>query len=195
MGNTERPYPLFSLCGLNCGLCPNHYTNGPSRCSGCGSGAGFFNPSCGIIACAERHGGLEFCFQCPEYPCPRYEGADLYDSFITHRKQLEDNEKAKTRGMDVYRAELGQKIEILQTLLAQYNDGRRKSFFCLSVNLLELPELEALMARLADETQAEGLSLREKSGTAVRLLGELADSRDIVLQLNKKTPKKPEPPL
>gem|GEM_PF-3991072 len=33
-----RSYPLFSDCGLNCGLCPRYYTDGASRCPGCGQG-------------------------------------------------------------------------------------------------------------------------------------------------------------
>jgi hypothetical protein len=27
-----RNYPLFSLCGLNCGLCPRYHTQGESKC-------------------------------------------------------------------------------------------------------------------------------------------------------------------
>ncbi len=41
----------------------------------------------------------------------------------------------------------GEKAELLEKLLAQYNDGRRKTFCFLAVNLLELPELRAAMAR------------------------------------------------
>ena len=33
----DREYPLFSACGLNCGLCPRFYTDGESRCPGCGA--------------------------------------------------------------------------------------------------------------------------------------------------------------
>lgn len=40
-----------------------------------------------------------------------------------------------------------EKAELLEKLLAQYNDGRRKTFCFLAVNLLELPELRAAMAR------------------------------------------------
>ena len=35
MKNDQRPYPLFSLCGLNCALCPIHLNQ---YCPGCGGG-------------------------------------------------------------------------------------------------------------------------------------------------------------
>jgi hypothetical protein len=40
MKDFKRLYPLFSLCGLNCGLCPMHLDN---YCPGCGGGAGKIN--------------------------------------------------------------------------------------------------------------------------------------------------------
>jgi len=30
----QREYPLFSACGLNCGLCPRYHTDGISKCPG-----------------------------------------------------------------------------------------------------------------------------------------------------------------
>lgn len=47
MKNFKRNYPLFSLCGLNCGLCPMHLNN---YCPGCGGGAG--NQPCTIARCS-----------------------------------------------------------------------------------------------------------------------------------------------
>ena len=38
-------------------------------------------------------------------------------------------------GIDAYRKELNEKISILETLLVDYDDGLRKGFFCLAVNL------------------------------------------------------------
>lgn len=180
----NRKYPLFSLCGLNCGLCPNYYTAGASRCGGCG-GEAFFNPACAVMKCAVRHGGVEYCFECEEYPCARYEGADEADSFITHKNQLRDMEKAKEVGMDAYRAELDEKMEILKLLLNGYNDGRRKNFFCIAVNLMELSDLRGAMAQIRAETKP-GASVKENAATAVRALQERAYARGIELKLRKK---------
>ncbi len=41
-----------------------------------------------------------------------------------------------------------QKLAILAELLEDYNEGRRKSFYCLAVTLLPLAELETVMTGL-----------------------------------------------
>ena len=186
MEKYEREYTLFSLCGLNCGLCPNHYTNGTSRCPGCG-GENFFNPSCGIVSCAKRNGGLQYCFLCGEYPCKKYEGADAFDSFISHRNQMSDNERARILGLDEYKAQLNEKVEILKVLLDSYNDGRKKSFFCLAVNLLELPDIRQVLAALNERAAPETLAVKERAAIAESLFKAMAQERSISLKLQKKT--------
>ena len=89
-----RQYALFSACGLNCGLCPRYHTNGKSRCPGCaGEGFSMAHPPCRVLSCSQRK-GIEYCYLCDEYPCKKYDGVDLSDSFITHKNQFLDFEKA-----------------------------------------------------------------------------------------------------
>lgn len=185
MPDFRREYPLLSLCGLNCGLCPRYHTDGSSRCPGCG-GEGFSakHPACGVISCSKRHGGLEYCYLCEEHPCKKYDGTTAVDSFITHRNMFTDFERAKAMGLEVYRAELEEKFAILQTLLESYNDGRRKSMFCIAVNLLPLEDLRQVMQQLASE--AAQLPEKEASALAAQLLQAKADELGISLKLRKK---------
>ena len=178
-----RKNPLFSACGLNCGLCPRYYTDGPSRCPGC-AGEGFTQAhcSCGVLSCCQRK-GLEYCFLCEEYPCKKYDGADLSDSFITHKNQFRDMERAK-RDLQAYEAELNAKVEILEKLLGSYNDGRKKSFFCLAVNLLELADVQCVMAQIAAQT-TPGSPVKENAAIAQRLFQAKADEQNITLKLRK----------
>lgn len=161
MKGFTRKNPHLSLCGLNCGLCPMHLGG---HCGGCGFG----NQSCTIARCSLEHGGYEYCHECPEYPCKQYEHIDEKDSFITHRNQKADLEKVRRIGEEAYNAEQAEKLEILQKLLAEYNDGRRKTLFCTAVNLMELQDLKEVLA----QTEAEGaaLPLKEKAALMVRLL-------------------------
>lgn len=186
MKEQQRQYPLFSACGLNCGLCPRHHTDGASRCPGCG-GVGFAEkrPSCGIISCCRRHGEIEFCLLCPEFPCPKYDGAVGCDSFITHRHMLLDAEKVKADGLDVYKAQLEAKMALLQDLLEHYNDGRKKSFYCLAVNLLELPDMQAVMEQLKAEATPQQTP-KEKAALAQALFEAMANRRGVALVLNTK---------
>ncbi len=182
MKNFNRTNILFSLCGLNCGLCLMHLDN---YCPGCGGGEG--NQSCTIARCSQKHDGIEYCFLCEEYPCEKYDGIDLFDSFITHRNQLKDFEKVKKIGMDLYQSELEEKIEILKLLLENYNDGRRKSFFCLAVNLMELKDVKSVVEQIVTETEINDLTIKEKATIAANLFSNLALKRNVVLKLNKKT--------
>lgn len=179
MKNFKRRDPLFSLCGLNCGLCPMYVGK---YCPGCGGGEG--NQSCAIARCSREHGGIEFCYLCEEYPCGKYEGIDRYDSFITHRNRRKDLERAKT-DPEAYRAELAEKMEILERLLGNYNDGRRKNLFCIAANLMEIGDLRAAAGEIEAKTRA-GQTLKEKAALAAETLHAIAGKRGIVLKLNKK---------
>ncbi len=177
MKGFERENPLFSLCGLNCGLCSMRLGG---HCGGCGFG----NQSCALARCSLEHGPVEYCFQCGKYPCERYERMDEYDSFITHQRRKADLQKAQQGGIERYNAEQEQKVKILTHLLAQYNDGRRKTLFCLAVNLLELDTLTAIVEQ-ADAMTGE-MPLKEKAAFVSALFKQCADKNGITLKLRRK---------
>ena len=105
MENFERKNTLFSLCGLNCALCPMYIDK---YCPGCGGGPG--NQSCAIARCRLQHGDIEYCCQCSDYPCEKYRDIDKYDSFITHKNQLKDMDRLIAIGTDRYHSELKEKL-------------------------------------------------------------------------------------
>ena len=79
----------------------------------------------------------------------------------------------------------------MKCLLKDYNDGRRKSFFCLAVNLLDLEDLKTVMEHLAEEKKLESLTLKEKSAYVVKQFQSIAEQRGVVLKWNRK-PSKPK---
>lgn len=182
MKGFTRTETRFSLCGLNCALCSMHMGG---YCPGCGGGAG--NQSCTIARCSLEHGGVQFCWKCPEYPCPRYEGFDDGDSFVPHRNRRQDIAQAGTLGLDVYLARLEEKRTILDDLLAYYNDGRRKTLFNTAVYLLPLEDLRTVMASLDSQMKLSEQTVKERALAAVGLLQEAADRQGINLKLNKKS--------
>lgn len=177
MKGFERENRLFSLCGLNCGLCPMFLGE---YCGGCGNG----NQSCAIARCSLEQGRIEYCYECGKYPCERYDGCEEFDSFITHRRQLADLERAREIGICAYNREQTEKKRILNHLLEHYNDGRKKNFFCVAVNLLELPELREALEQLS---AAEELPIKEKSKYAAEVFQRVAERRNVELKLRKKT--------
>lgn len=184
MKGFTRTETRFSLCGLNCALCSMHLGG---YCPGCGGGAG--NQSCTIAKCSLEHGGVPFCWECPEYPCSRYDGFDDGDSFVPHRNRQKDIAQAKELGLDVYLMQLEEKRNILAELLAHYNDGRRKTFFNTAVYLLPLEDLRSVMAALNNRPELDEQAGKERALAAVELLQEAADRRSISLKLNKKAKK------
>lgn len=163
----------LSLCGLNCGLCPMRLG---SHCGGCGAG----NQSCRIARCSLEHGGVAYCFQCAAYPCDRFREQDPYDSFITGLNRLRDMEKARRLGPEAYGREQAQKVELLEYLLAHYQDGRKKTLYCLAVNLLELPALRRALA------QAETAPEPERPARLAQALQEAAGAQGVTLKLRRK---------
>lgn len=183
MKGFTRTETRFSLCGLGCALCSMHLGG---YCPGCGGGAG--NQSCAIAKCSLEHGDVQFCWECQEYPCPRYEGFDDGDSFVPHRNRQQDIAQARELGLEAHLARLEEKRAILDELLAHYNDGRRKTFFNTAVYLLPLEDLRSAMASL-DRLELGEQAVKERAFAAVGLLQEADDRQGIRLKLNKK-PKK-----
>lgn len=96
-------------------------------------------------------------------------------------------EKAKRIGSAAYQAEQRKKWEILEFLLDTCNDGRRKGFFALAVNLLELEELQTVREELARDGD---LPLKERAARAASMLRALADRRQVELKLRKRDGKR-----
>lgn len=179
MKGFERNNQLFSLCGLNCGLCPMFLGK---YCGGCGNGS----QSCAIAKCSMEHGNIEYCFECKCYPCEKYLHIDDFDSFITHKKRKCDLEKAQRIGIDKYNLEQKEKMQILDYLLSNYNDGRRKTFFCVAANLLELSEIQEAVKQIEENSELAALSVKERSLYVVNVFQGIADKRGLSLKLNRK---------
>lgn len=87
------------------------------------------NQSCKIAGCSLLNGKPEYCSQCGKYPCEKYEGIDEFDSFITHCNQKKDLKKRDEIGTQEYQAQQKEKMDLLEWLLENYNDGRKNRFF------------------------------------------------------------------
>ncbi|MHC1719875.1 MAG: DUF3795 domain-containing protein [Clostridiaceae bacterium] len=183
MREYRRGYPQFALCGLNCGLCPRYQTNSKSKCPGCG-GKDFHlkHPTCAVITCSKKHDNVEYCFQCASYPCQRYIGPNKADSFISYRNVISDFQKAK-EGMDAYKKELDEKVSIVEYLINNYNDGRKKTFYCNAVNLLPLADLKDIMAEIKGNISKQNIDIKEKIKLIISLFEAKAKKENIEFKL------------
>ena len=108
---------------------------------------------------------------------------------MPHRNRQQDIAQARELGLEPHLAQLEQKRDILEKLLAHYNDGRGKTLFNTAVYLLPLEDLRSVMTVLGNRPELDEQAVKERALAAVELLQEAADRRDISLKRNKK-PKK-----
>ena len=96
--------------------------------------------------------------------------------------------RAEEIGVERYNEEQMEKSRHLEMLLENYNDGRKKTFYCQAVNLLTLQDIRDVMKVLAAEA-GDGLSLKEKAKRAETLFLERAGEQGIELKLRRKPEK------
>ncbi len=143
------------VCGLSCRLCPRYHTDGSSRCGGCKSpfrmGAG-----CPFITCAVKKKGIELCTDCAEgETCERWtrhrELSKTMDSFVCYQKLQDNIQFIKLYGIRAFEEAQEKRCKLLEEMLARYDDGRSKSFYCLAATVMEPEELESARSLLREE--------------------------------------------
>ncbi len=185
MNEYKRKTPTFSLCGLNCALCPRYHAEGSSKCPGCG-GPDFTakHPTCAIVTCNKKHDNAEFCYECSDYPCPRYIVPSTSDSFISYQNVVQDIDAAK-QDLPGYLIVLEAKQTILEDLILNYNDGKSKGFYCLAVNLLPLAVLEKII-NWVKESALSGKMQQRNLATCIKAeMEKRAQEMGVVLCLRK----------
>jgi len=186
-----KKYPIVGACGLNCGLCPRYHTEGTSRCPGCcGPDFGQKHPSCGFITCCVKQRNLETCAQCADWTdCDRVarvlDAAKYHDSFISYRPVPANFTFIQKNGIEEFvRLEL-EKLKFLQYLIDNYDEGRSKSFYCTSCQLIPLGKLREALADIEAKMTAD-TDIKEKAKLARVAINNLADALQIDLKLKAK---------
>ncbi len=185
-----KKYPIVGACGLNCGLCLRYYTEGTSRCPGC-CGKDFWekHPACGFITCCVKKRHLETCAQCVDWAgCERVakllDSAKHRDSFISYKPLAANFAFIQKKGIEEFvRLEM-EKQECLRYLIDNYNEGRSKSFYCTSCQLIPLDKLKEALAN-AEPKIAENIGIKEKAKIVRAAISNLADILQIDLKLRK----------
>lgn len=183
----EFQHVATGVCGLSCRLCPRYHTDGGSRCGGCKSpfrmGAG-----CPFITCAVKKKGIELCTDCTEgETCERWtrhrELSKTTDSFVCYQKLQDNIQFIMQYGIRAFEEAQEKRCKLLEEMLARYDDGRSKSFYCLAATVLEPEELERAIA--SAEGLSSGSTLKEKSKVMRQVLEDFAREKHVSLALRK----------
>lgn len=185
-----KRFPTIACCGIDCGLCPNHYSKGLSRCPGCG-GLNFSDkhPACGILTCCVKKHEFETCSECEEFPCSKLKDWDRIDSFVTHQVSFSNLRSIKENGIEMLIEQQYKRIKILENFLEQFNDGRSKSFYCIATAHMSISDLETALKKSEEEIKKENINnndLKAKSKILKDHLINFANKAKIMLKLKKK---------
>ncbi len=185
MESYSRKNALFSLCGLNCCLCPRFNTDGSSKCPGCG-GKDFSaqHPTCAVITCNKKNDNVEYCFECSQYSCKKYKEESKTDSFISY-KNVKNNFIEAKNDIKKYINDLEKKHEYLADLIENYNDGRTKGFYCLAIDLFPVSELADIMKKIKMADKEKSSDIKEKVKKIKELFNARAGELKIEITLRK----------
>jgi hypothetical protein len=181
-----KKYNTIGCCGIDCGLCPRFHTKGDSACPGCG-GPDFKSkhPSCGFVSCCVIKKDLEVCSECESYACSRFDSEKQgYDSFVTHKNVFVNLDFIKSNEIELFIDQQKKRIAILSHFIEQYDNGRSKSFFCISCALLPLNILTEIHKYSHDINKT--LDIQEKNKLLKEKIMAVASDLGIDLKLNTK---------
>jgi hypothetical protein len=186
----DKQYYTIGCCGIDCGLCPRYYTEGSSRCPGCfGKNFAKKHPACSFITCCVKKKRLEVCTECNEYPCSKFskETGEM-DSFVTHRNVPANLCFIKQNGLNDFITQQKKRIELLEMLLKEYDDGKSKSFYCIACTLLSIDSLHESVYLSREEIISKKIADDDKKSKAQIIHGALnraADLEKVELKLRK----------
>ena len=178
---TVKQYPTIGACGLDCGLCPRYYTSGKSRCPGC-AGPGFFekHPSCSFITCCVKKRGLEACGECSDFPCSKFKSEGEYQratpspSYPPESRLMSNQRFVRKHGVRAFVARQAEKMRLLASLLAEYDDGRSKSFYCRAVSHADLATIRKALAQASKDVETQKVTEMDHKNKARILRALLA---------------------
>jgi hypothetical protein len=184
MNEDVKIYPTIGVCGLDCGLCPRYYTVGTSRCPGC-CGPEFFgkHPSCSFITCCVKKKNLEVCAECSDFPCSKFKSDEEYQqlkessSYPSYKKVMLNLNFIKEQGIEKFIGKQKKRIKLLETMIANFDDGRSRSFYCKSAALLDLITLENSLDKAIQKIKAGNIKpndTKTKAKILKDILSEIA---------------------
>jgi hypothetical protein len=137
---------------------------GASRCPGC-CGPEFFSkhPSCSFMTCCVKKKNLEVCAECPDFPCPKFKSDQEYQelkessSYPSYKKVIPNLDFIKEHGIKEFAGQQKKRIDLLETMLGSFDDGRSRSFYCKSAASLDLTTLENSLDKAMQKIEADNI--------------------------------------
>ena len=85
--------------------------------------------------------------------------------------------------MEEFEKQLKIRERLLRTILAEFNEGRSKTLYCIAATVLDIEELESVVEEA--RAKAKGQNIKEKSEVMHSILNEVAENKNYSLKLRK----------
>jgi hypothetical protein len=177
----------LGVCGLSCRLCPRYHTDAESRCGGCKSEQRIA-VGCPFITCAVKRQGIEFCWDCQDsQTCEKWTNhrdfGRQHDTFKCYQK-LEDNISAiLQKGVESFEEQQKTREQLLKEMLAEFNEGRSKSYLCIAASVLDIEELRTALSQAKEKSA--GLGVKDRSRLMHSVIDSIASGKNYYLKLRK----------
>jgi len=106
-----------------------------------------------------------------------------YDSFKCYQKLEVDIHFIQTSGVIAFDEQQRARELLLRRLIGEFNDGRSKSYYCISATVMDTAELSDAIEEAS--VQSQSLSVKDKAKTMHALLDSLAAKKGYLLLLRK----------
>ena len=112
---------------------------------------------CLFITCAVKRKGIEFCFECIESDtCEKWrnhrEAGRARDSFKCYQTLEADLSYISRHGVLAFQKIQEQRELLLREMLRDFNEGRSKTYYCITATVLEPEELQGALFRARRES-------------------------------------------
>jgi hypothetical protein len=146
------------------------------------------NAGCPFHACALERRGVEFCGDCPDHEaCPRWtkfrERRAKMDTVVSSQTLESDLEWTERKGLAAYDELQKERLRLLKKMLAGFNEGRSKGYYCIAAAVLDVAGLTKILAEA--EKRGRGLVVKERAAILRGLLDARADKKGYELRRRK----------
>ena len=110
-----------------------------------------------------------------------------YDTFVCYQK-LEDNiASIKQQGVAAFEESQRIRENLLHEMLSNFNEGRSKTYYCISATVLEIEDLQAALTQARKDS--DELALQERSKLLHTIMKKIAEDKQYYLSLRKPSKK------
>jgi hypothetical protein len=117
-----------------------------------------------------KNKNLEVCAECSDFPCAKFKSEEEYQqvkessSYPSYKKVMPNFNFIKEYGIVKFIEQQKKRIQLLETMIENFDDGRSRSFFCKTAAFLDVPILKKSIKKANRKIQMEKINQNDVKG-------------------------------